>query len=35
MSQPVHLQTVLKTTALTTPLKDGALTSDQVVLDFS
>jgi len=35
MSQPVHLQTVLKTTALTTPLKDGVLKSDQVVLDFS
>ena len=35
MSQPVHLQTVLKTTALTTPLKDGTLKSDQVVLDFS
>jgi 4,5-dihydroxyphthalate decarboxylase len=34
MSQPVHLQTVLKTTALTKPLKDGALKSDQVVLDF-
>lgn len=35
MSQPVHLQTVLKTTALTTPLKDGTLASDQVVLDFT
>jgi len=35
MSQPVHLHTVLKTTALTTPLKDGALKSEQVVLDFT
>jgi 4,5-dihydroxyphthalate decarboxylase len=35
MSQSVPLQTVLKTTALTTPLKDGALKSDQVVLDFT
>jgi 4,5-dihydroxyphthalate decarboxylase len=35
MSQPVHLHTVLKTTALTTPLKNGALKSDQVVLDFT
>jgi 4,5-dihydroxyphthalate decarboxylase len=35
MSQPVHLHTVLKTTALTTPLKTGALKSDQVVLDFT
>jgi 4,5-dihydroxyphthalate decarboxylase len=35
MSQPVPLQTVLKTTALTTPLKDGAIKSDQVVLDFT
>ena len=35
MSQPVHLHTVLKTTALTAPLKDGVLQSDQVVLDFT
>lgn len=35
MSQPVHLRTVLKTTAVTKPLKNGALTSDQVVLDFT
>ena len=35
MSQPVHLHTVLKTTALTTPLKNGALKSDEVVLDFT
>jgi 4,5-dihydroxyphthalate decarboxylase len=35
MSQPVHLHTVLKTTALTTPLKNGALKSDHVVLDFT
>jgi 4,5-dihydroxyphthalate decarboxylase len=35
MSQPVHLQTVLKTTALTAPLKDGTLGSEQVVLDFT
>jgi 4,5-dihydroxyphthalate decarboxylase len=35
MSQPVHLHTVLKTTALTAPLKNGALNSDQVVLDFT
>ena len=35
MSEPVHLHTVLKTTALTTPLKNGALKSDQVVLDFT
>lgn len=35
MSQPAHLQTVLKTTALTTPLKDGAIKSDQVILDFT
>jgi 4,5-dihydroxyphthalate decarboxylase len=35
MSQPVPLQTVLKTTALTTPLKDGAIKSDQIVLDFT
>jgi len=35
MSRPAHLQTVLKTTALTTPLKDGTLKSDQVVLDFT
>ena len=35
MSQPVHLRTVLKTTALTAPLKDGSLKSDQVVFDFT
>jgi 4,5-dihydroxyphthalate decarboxylase len=35
MSQPVHLHTVLKTTALSTPLKNGALKSDRVVLDFT
>ena len=35
MSQPAHLQTVLKTTELTTPLKNGALKSDRVVLDFT
>src|ERR1700761_2755330 len=35
MSQPGHLKTVLKTTALTAPLKDGALASDQVTLDFT
>lgn len=35
MSQPVHLHAVLKTTALTGPLKDGAMKSDQVVLDFT
>lgn len=35
MSQPVHLHTVLKTTALTAPLKDGALKSERVVLDFT
>jgi 4,5-dihydroxyphthalate decarboxylase len=35
MSQPVHLHAVLKTTALTTPLKNGALQSDRVVLDFT
>jgi len=35
MSQPVHLKAVLKTTALTTPLKDGSLKSDQVTLDFT
>jgi 4,5-dihydroxyphthalate decarboxylase len=35
MSQPAHLQTVLKTTALTTPLKNGTLKSDHVVLDFT
>jgi 4,5-dihydroxyphthalate decarboxylase len=35
MSRPVHLQTALKTTALTTPLKEGVLESDQVVLDFT
>lgn len=35
MSQPTHLHTVLKTTALTAPLKDGMLKSDRVVLDFT
>jgi 4,5-dihydroxyphthalate decarboxylase len=35
MSESVHLRTVLKTTALTTPLKNGALKSDHVVLDFT
>lgn len=35
MSPPVHLHTVLKTTALTTPLKNGALQSDQAMLDFT
>lgn len=35
MSQPVQLHTVLKTTALTAPLKDGTLTSDRVALDFN
>jgi 4,5-dihydroxyphthalate decarboxylase len=35
MSRPVHLNAVLKTTALTTPLKDGSLKSDQVTLDFT
>jgi 4,5-dihydroxyphthalate decarboxylase len=35
MSPPVHLHTALKTTALTTPLKNGTLKSDQVTLDFT
>lgn len=35
MSQPVHLQTVLKTTPLTAPLKDCTIASDRVVLDFT
>lgn len=35
MSQPVPLHTALKTSALTTPLKNGTLTSDQVTLDFT
>jgi 4,5-dihydroxyphthalate decarboxylase len=35
MSLPVHLHTVLKTTALTTPLKNSALKSDHVVLEFT
>lgn len=35
MSEPVHLHTVLKSTALTAPLKNGALKSDQVALDFT
>ena len=35
MSEPVHLHTVLKSTALTAPLKNGTLQSDQVVLDFT
>jgi 4,5-dihydroxyphthalate decarboxylase len=35
MSGPVHLHTVLKSTALTAPLKSGALKSDQAVLDFT
>ena len=35
MSQPVHLHTVLKSTALSAPLKDGTLRSDHVVLDFT
>jgi 4,5-dihydroxyphthalate decarboxylase len=35
MSQPLHLHTVLKTTALTAPLKNGVLKSDQVTLDFT
>lgn len=35
MSQPVHLRTVLKTTAVTTPLKNGTLRSDQVAFDFT
>jgi len=35
MSQPVHLHSVLNTTPLTAPLKDGTLSSDQVVLDFT
>lgn len=35
MSQSVHLNAVLKTTTLTTPLKNGSLKSDQVTLDFT
>ncbi|MET3654344.1 hypothetical protein [Dyella japonica] len=35
MNQPVHLHAVLKTTPLATPLKDGSLKSDDVVLDFT
>ncbi|WP_243042278.1 hypothetical protein [Dyella sedimenti] len=35
MSQPVHLRAVLKTTAMTAPLKDGTLRSDRVALDFT
>jgi 4,5-dihydroxyphthalate decarboxylase len=35
MSNPVHLYSVLKTTPLTAPLKDGTITSDEVALDFT
>jgi 4,5-dihydroxyphthalate decarboxylase len=35
MSQAVHLHAVLKSTALTAPLKDGTLASDHVTLDFT
>ncbi|MBE1161753.1 hypothetical protein [Dyella acidiphila] len=35
MSQPVHLRSVLKTSTLSAPLKDGTLKSDQVTLDFT
>lgn len=35
MSRPVHLHAALKSTALTAPLKSGALASEQVTLDFT
>jgi len=35
MTQRVHLHAALKTTALTAPLKDGSLSSDQLKLDFT